>query len=97
MKKIANSKSVKMRFRKLIIDEKTWIWNRDRKIRKPQHQGKFNNPKYHIKLIMKGSKGEINEKTWQRKRKRNKRLYEVNKWTAKTKENEKKKEEILKK
>jgi hypothetical protein len=46
---------------------------------------------------MKGSKGEINEKTWQRKRTRDKRLYEVNKWTAKTKENEKKKEEVLKK
>jgi hypothetical protein len=29
MKKIANGKSVKMRFRKLIIDEETWIWNKE--------------------------------------------------------------------
>jgi hypothetical protein len=27
--KIANGKAVKMVFRKLIIDEKTWIWNKE--------------------------------------------------------------------
>jgi hypothetical protein len=52
-------------------------------------------PKYQIRLIIKGSKDEINEKTWQRKGTRDKTLCEGNKKTTKTKENEKRKEEVI--
>jgi hypothetical protein len=68
-KGIIKGKSIKIGFRKLIIDEQIWIWSKES--RKLGHLSiKENSPTQNItkkKLIIKESK-EINEKTWQRTR-----------------------------
>jgi hypothetical protein len=93
-KGIVKGKSIKIGFRKLIIDEQIWIWSKEsRKL--GNLSIKENSPTQNI------TKKKTNNKRKQRNKWKDlaedKRLYGGNNRTAKTKENEKSKEEVIKK